>query len=322
MPAPRSKLFAEICGLAGPAVNVIDPRDGWPGIALVHCFDGVRRVAMHVSRITTHARQPYERRFQNPADSRPAQAPPGATPIFVGLGESHGQPILVAVDASSRVGRHARFSILFNVAALQQAALSGWSEYRSNSGEQMFAMNPQLLPAYIEALAHQVLIDPLAVADAAAASGLADDPDDEQSAERTRSTVSRLVRRAGFGKDVCSAYGNLCAMCGISLSLTEGAHIYPASAPNSSDAVWNGLSLCRNHHRIFDLHRIWISPVNGTIRWHPDILQLAEADAIIANFVDNTRADIATPAVAVHRPRKAMFEQRYDFVGEPYDWVQ
>jgi hypothetical protein len=239
---------------------------------------------------------------------------------LLGFSEVNWQPVLVAVDGSSRLGRAKRFSILFHVGVLQQAALAGWSEYRSSSGEQIIAMHPRLLSAYVETLANGVIVDPVAVADAAGSSGLLDDQD-EASAERTRTVVTKLVRRSAFGRDVCAAYGNKCGLCGITLGLPEGAHIYPAGAPNSPDAVWNGVALCRNHHRVFDLHRLWIAPGDGEVRWHPEILDEAGRVPIVRNFVDNTRGRLAMPQRALHRPRQDMFERRYEFAGSLYDWA-
>jgi HNH endonuclease len=316
----RARLFLRICDLAGAAVDPLNPGDGWPGIARVNCSGGWRRVAMHVSQITTHSRADYERRFQNPAGGELVQAPGGALPILLGLGDVNGQPVVVVVDGRSRVARPRRFSILFHVGALEQAALSGWAEYRSSTGEQIFAMNPRLLPAFVEAAIHGVAVDALAVADAAQASGLLE-IDGDESAERTRTIVSKLVRRASFGKKVCSAYRQRCAMCGIALGLPEGAHIYPVNAPGSQDETWNGIALCRNHHRVFDLHRLWISPDDGAIRWHPEILGTAEQEPIVANFVDNTRARIALPSRAIHRPRGEMFVRRYELAGGLYEWA-
>jgi putative restriction endonuclease len=111
-------------------------------------------------------------------------------------------------------------------------------------------------------------------------------------------------------------------MCGISIGLPEGAHIYPASAPSSPDRIWNGLSLCRNHHRVFDTHRIWVSPDDGAVRWHPELIEIADSDEVVRNFVENTAANLASPRRAVHRPRREMFEQRYDYIGGLYDWAR
>lgn len=181
-------------------------------------------------------------------------------------------------------------------------------------------MRPQLLPAFIDALSSGVTLDPLAVEDVAAASGLLD-VEDEQSAERTRVAVTRLVRRAAFGRDVCNAYENRCAMCGLGLSLPEGAHVYPANAPGSSDKIWNGLALCRNHHRLFDLHKIWIAPDDRRIVWHPEVINSRSVDAATRNFLDNTRPEVAVPAKAAHHPRAEMYQKRYDLTPALYDWA-
>lgn len=320
----RSDTFLRICALAGPAVEAVDPRDGWPGIARVRLSGGDRLVALHVSQVSSHARKEYERRFQNPADRRPVSAFDGAIPILCGLAESQGEPVLVALPGQSRVGRNARFSILFHSSILAEAAFSGWSEYKSSTGELIVGFRPALLPVFVDATAHEVLVDPNEVRGIASAAGMLDgEPDDTtEGAERVRAASSRIVRRAAFGKEVCRAYENRCAMCGIGLNLLEGAHIYPASAPGSRDETWNGLALCRNHHRLFDRHRIWIEPTHHDVVWHPDILASRADEPIVANLVDNTRDRIAVPRTAGHRPRSAMFDQRYEFMATHYDWVR
>lgn len=320
----RADLFQEICRLIGPAVVGATPRDGWPGIARIAVSTGPKRLALHISRVGSHSRAPYERRFQNPAGGEVVSAPPGAIPLLVGYAEYQGTPVLVVADGRSRLGRATRFSILFNVSVIQQAALTGWGEYTSTTGETIVALNPKLLPAYVEALVAGVMLDEDSVADTAAALGLLndnDDQDDEESAERARSAVSRLVRRAAFSREVLSAYSHKCAMCSINLGLLEGAHIYPASAPGSADQAWNGLALCRNHHRLFDRYQIWVDPQDQSVRWRPDVLQLAQVERIVTNLVENTRPRIALPRIQRHHPRPEMFRQRYELAGALYDWA-
>jgi hypothetical protein len=316
----RSDLFEHICQIAGPSVEPVDPRDGWPGIARVQTAQGASTISLHVSNISTHARADYERRFQNPGNRTPVDAPNGAIPILLGLGAVDGTEIVVAVSGATRVGREARFSILFNVGIMEEAALTGWSEYQSGTGETIVAMHPRLIPAFVEALIHNVVLDPSSVSDAASASGLLEQDDDESS-ERTRVAVSRLVRRAAFGRDVCDAYGCKCAMCGIGLGLLEGAHIYPASAPGSTDRTWNGLALCRNHHRLFDRHKVWIDPDGKAISWHPEIIEQSQNEPIVANLLANTQAQISLPMLQRHHPRPAMFRQRYQLTEALYEWA-
>ena len=316
----RPDLFQHICQIAGPSVEPVDPRDGWPGIARVQTAQGASTISLHVSNISTHARADYERRFQNPGNRTPVDASKGAVPILLGLGVVNGTEIVVAVSGATRVGREARFSILFNVAIMEEAVLTGWSEYQSGTGETIVAMHPRLLPAFVEALIHNVVLDPSSVSDAASASGLLEHEDNESS-ERTRVAVSRLVRRAAFGRDVCHAYEYKCAMCGIGLGLLEGAHIYPASAPGSTGRTWNGLALCRNDHRLFDRHKVWIDPAGKAISWHPEIIGQAKNEPIVANLLANTQPQIALPRLARDHPRAEMFHQRYQLIEALYDWA-
>ena len=320
MSAQRATRFSKVCEWVGPALQPVNAMDGWPGLARL-VGPPSRRIALHVSLVGPHSRAPHEFRFQNPADKDlPVAAPNGALPLLVGIAKHGDENILVVADGTSRLGRTTRFSILFDIAIVKQAAISGWSEYVSTSGERIVAMRPQLLPAYIDALAHHVILDPPTVEDIAAASGLLEDQSDE-SVERTRVAVTRLVRRAAFGKEVCEAYDNRCAMCGIGLGLLEGAHIFPATAPGSSDKIWNGLALCRNHHRLFDRHRIWVSSDDHRIVWHPEVLAICNVEPTAANLVQNTRALIAMPVKAGHRPRKLMFDQRYELTKSQYEWA-
>ncbi|NEV64307.1 HNH endonuclease signature motif containing protein [Thiorhodococcus minor] len=60
-------------------------------------------------------------------------------------------------------------------------------------------------------------------------------------------------------------------MCGLGSGLIEGAHIYPVEASDSKDELWNGIALCRNHHRAFDLHRIAVHTDTWQLEIHPDL---------------------------------------------------
>ena len=80
--------------------------------------------------------------------------------------------------------------------------------------------------------------------------------DDEVVRERAIVAVKRVARDAAFRGKVLKAYQGQCAMCGIDWSLIQAAHIYPVTAPQSSDSIKNGLGLCGNHHILFDAHKI------------------------------------------------------------------
>lgn len=298
----------------------MDVGSGWPGHCGVLTGQGMVPVALHVSLVGSHARQIYELRFQNPADSSPVMANDGRLPILVGLANEGPQAVLVAVDGSSRIGRKARFSILFNRRLLNGAIQNGWEEYISGTGEHIFAMHPRLFPIYVEALAAGVTIAPDELVAATAASGVAQEGTND-AAERARRVASILVRDAAFSKEVRRVYEDRCAMCGLSLDLVVGAHILPVKAPGSKDVVWNGVALCHNHHAGFDKHYIWVAPTNREIKLRPDILKFAKTDAAAMVFAQNTRPILNVPTHASWQPRAAMFNQRYQYFSKCYDWA-
>ncbi|MDP3792670.1 MAG: HNH endonuclease [bacterium] len=65
-------------------------------------------------------------------------------------------------------------------------------------------------------------------------------------------TINKKVRETKFQKYIYSLYRGRCAMCGLQARLTEAAHIV-AVKDDGSDEISNGVLLCRNHHRAFDL---------------------------------------------------------------------
>jgi hypothetical protein len=110
-------------------------------------------------------------------------------------------------------------------------------------------------------------------------------------------------------------------MCGFNFGLIEAAHVYPVSAPGSTDDSWNGLALCRNHHAAFDRHLIWVNP---------STFQITLANALKSNshladscdaFIKTTADALSVPASVASRPRPEMFEKRYDHFQGKYDWA-
>lgn len=105
------------------------------------------------------------------------------------------------------------------------------------------------------------------------------------------------------------------------LGLVSGAHILPVSAVGSTDTLTNGIALCDNHHRAFDIHRIWVHPVRRTLKIHPRILQHARGDERSRAFVDSLFARLAHPLNPAHAPAQSMFDERYTYFEGYYDWV-
>ncbi|MFM0597316.1 HNH endonuclease [Paraburkholderia dilworthii] len=323
----RADRFIEVCELVGNAANVVNPGGGWPGIADIALPSGQTcRVALHVSRVSSHNRAPYEFRFQNPADSTPVASPLGAVPILVGVWEEEYQPTLfIAVDGTSRVGRTSRFSILFDIRVAAQARATGWAVYQSDTGEKIYAFRPTLLPIFVAVLV-EGLADELpdsvddAISNAAIASGLIED-ENEDTATRTRRAAAVLVRHSAFSGKVLRAYGRRCAMCGIGTGLVVGAHIHPVAAEGAPDAIWNGLALCHNHHAAFDGHKIWVHPESRAIVIKPSVIAERNESLALSAFLDTTFASLSAPAFPDHLPRRAMFEARYAFFSGRYDWI-
>ena len=76
---------------------------------------------------------------------------------------------------------------------------------------------------------------------------------------RIRQLVTRLARSARFRQDVLLAYGNRCAVSGLSADgvegLIEAAHIRGAGRPElGPDHIANGIALTPTLHRLFDRH--------------------------------------------------------------------
>ncbi|WP_162888553.1 HNH endonuclease [Dechloromonas sp. HYN0024] len=322
----REDLFKKICNLAGPAITVAKADDGWPGTANVKLTDGsIVRVAIHASLVGSHARKAYELRFQNPGSRKPVEAPAGALPILLGYWEKDNQAIFVATQGASRLGREARFSILFRDSVVKEALANGWAIYTSSNQEQIFAFQPSLLPTYVELLYRGIDSTVISstsgeIATAAIAAGLLED-ETEGGKERARRAVSQVIRNSAFGQAVVTAYQKKCALCGLGAGMVQGAHIYPASAPGSLDKVWNGIALCCNHHTAFDAFKIWIDPNSYAVKFHPDLVALAKSDPIVQRFLDTTFKAMTMPSDAAAKPRAAMLEGRYKYYEERYEWV-
>lgn len=315
----RSDIAREIVHFVGAPASLQDAGTGWPSLVDVRTAQGFQRVALHVSRASPHSREEWEWRFQNPGNREPVSHPVGTFPLLVGLDHIIHQPVLIVVDGRSRVGREARFSILYNKRIAREAARNGWSQQTSGTGEEIYAIRPRFLPSLIELMNAGVQIPVGSITTAAFASGFLGN-DAEDVAERARRTVSAYVRHAGFSRAVKDAYEHRCAMCRVGLGLVAGAHIKPVSAPSAPDRVWNGLALCHNHHSAFDAHNLWIA-ADYTIRISPALATAARVEEESANFLERTRSELWTPPYAPNKPRREMLEQRYAYYEDRYDWA-
>ncbi|MGD9785942.1 MAG: HNH endonuclease [Hyphomicrobiaceae bacterium] len=107
---------------------------------------------------------------------------------------------------------------------------------------------------------------------------------------RVEASGTRLKRDSKFSNQVLSAFAHKCAVCEAQLSILEGAHIIPVHDPKGSDEVWNGLCLCRNHHRLFDRKILLIDPGavvradQETLDVLRDLNRLGGYDDLIGNY--------------------------------------
>src|SRR5262249_32449762 len=127
-------------------------RDGWPSLVNIRLASGWLPAAMHVGEIgrSHRHRDDVERRFQNPGKGKPIQAPANVLPLLLGRSRESKVPVLVGMDAGSRVGTPTRQSLFIPLSLLESAARQGWAEQESTSGELIRAFHPQLLPTYAE----------------------------------------------------------------------------------------------------------------------------------------------------------------------------
>lgn len=100
---------------------------------------------------------------------------------------------------------------------------------------------------------------------------------------RSRVASTRLIRSGSFGRMVLAEFGQSCAICRTQLRVVEGAHIIPIHDERCRDEVWNGVSLCRNHHRLFDLRIVRLNR-DGVIGVQDDDISCLRGLGVIGGF--------------------------------------
>jgi HNH endonuclease len=293
------------------SIRLINADRGWPSHYRARSVSEWVDVAIYFGWIgdSKRGRSDVERRFQNPGKNRPILEYAGELLLLLGLYESDSTRLLVGMEVQKRIGKTTRQSLFVPLHLLRTAGAWGWAEHFSDSGERLIAFQPQLLPIYIESCRAGVDLAAADVERIVVAAGASDVDSEPQAAARAIATIGRLVRDAIFSRSVRDAYDGRCAMCGL----------YPVAAPGSEDEVWNGLALCRNHHAAFDAHLVYIEPTSARVSLHPDLL--IDTSAGCKAFVGATFSELALPGKQSLRPRREMFERRYDFFRPKYDWA-
>lgn len=131
--------------------EIVDEQNGWPSLIRLKTADAFVPVAVHVGPIgrSHRGRDSVERRFQNPGQRKPIVAPRGYLPLLLGVWEDGPQLVIVAMDATHRVGRDTRVSLFIPLALLEQASHEGWVQQPNTAGEMLYAMHPARLPAFV-----------------------------------------------------------------------------------------------------------------------------------------------------------------------------
>lgn len=325
----RTDLVERLTELVGPSLHVNDLGDGWPSLADFTIGDLTMPIALFVSRVglSHRGRDDIERRFQNPANSRRMPITRDRLAVLVGVWEGDElirpqAPILVLADAYRRADHVTRWSAFVSVGALEDADRAGWAEQINNRDELIRGVRPELFGLAVTALDVGVDPDPASLRSIQTA-GLLESPSSrpafDENEVRLRRTVSVLVRETRFRGEVLGNYHNRCAMCGLGLGLVQGAHIYPASAPGSTDSPSNGVALCANHHLAFDRHQVAVLPEGLRIVFRPDVEERAADDDSIARFLSST-FDSLRPSRGVPLDPQAL-RRRHQFYAEYYDWL-
>lgn len=321
-----------------PTTKLVDPDFGegvWPVEVSVQLPTDERVPALiHIADIHSMARnKPGEVRWQNPGQDHPVIERPGRISLLLGIHAvpefpNHGKTEecsicqrgvgTVLVSAGDlRVGKDTRFSVRFQEDLLAEAWKEGVATYTSGTEEVLTALHPALFPGFVLSQREGVEFSATAIAEGVRPTGLLEERS-ESSGERARVASFRIVRDAGFRHRVKVAYGDRCALCRLGHGLVEAAHIYPVSAPGSTDRLSNGVALCPNHHKAFDAHLIFIDPDDLTVTFHESVL--AEENAATRWLTDLVADHIGPPSSEDADAFKDNLIRRYKHFEGLYDW--
>ena len=210
-------------------------------------------------------------------------------------------------------------SIQLREAVLHQAVIDGFAPHNKGNNELAIAFRPDFIVSYVDNLEalhacgyedneieilNRIGQEPENVHDS--------EINDEVAVPRSYAVIStkRALRDIGFRRRVLTAYSHSCAICGIQLRLIDGAHVLPASHPDSTDGTDNGVALCALHHRAFD--RAFIT-FDSRYRIHInrdmfDELRETGYDDGLDRFENSLRSIISLPPDRRDRPASRFVE--------------
>jgi len=214
------------------------------------------------------------------------------------LGYSPLFSVFTAWDAGLHFESGYSKNLQFREQLLETCLVSGWAvgdlRQTNNGPEVRVAVHPLHLPRYLQAMAEadarrlrgeerrQFFISRrphITVEEEQPAVGAEIGP----GAPRGRVTSTRLSRSGTFRRNVLAEFGQTCAICQTQLRIVEGAHIIPIHDVRCRDEVWNGVCLCRNHHRLFDLRIVRLNPA-GVVGVQADDISYLRGLGVLGGF--------------------------------------
>jgi len=152
--SPRKSLASLLATLVGGnVITILNEGDGWPSRLRVRTSQGAIDVDAYLGPVSPshRSREALERRFQSPGPNRPIRAPTDAVALLFGVFEEMKRPVIVGLDAVTRMAeRNTRQSLFIPLNQLIRAAETGWAEHVSALGDRSIAFTPPRLVDYVE----------------------------------------------------------------------------------------------------------------------------------------------------------------------------
>lgn len=152
----RTELAREVATAAKGALSITKLGAGWPSEGSVRVGTAIAPARLYVGVIgESHRGRADERRFQNPGQDRPIEAPDGGLCMLFGVWEptrESGDPVLVAMDAYRRAGLTTRFSMFTPVTLLEEGSTKGFATHLSDSGETLYCFRASRMSEYLAEL--------------------------------------------------------------------------------------------------------------------------------------------------------------------------
>jgi len=124
--------------------------------------------------------------------------------------------------------------------------------------------------------------------------------------------VDQRAHQQSFRLRVLAAYNSKCCLCRLNHSeLLDAAHIIPDTEPEGNPIVPNGLTLCKIHHKAFDVNIIGISP-DYDIHIREDILHEIDGPMLKHGIQELNNRKIILPTSRKDYPDRERLDWRYE----------